>query len=166
MMMIYIELATTPTRQKIWRTLIEPVFLYNSEQWTMSNKRCININIIQRKLLRRLHNIHWQDKLSNTQLYNNLNLVPWSNVIKTRRLKFVGHVARLPPSTPVRQSLTIVTRPGPKNSGGRSTTWLSNIIKELKPYNVHLTDPATWTPLRDREAWRNEVSSISQDSHH
>ena len=45
------------------------------------------INIFQRKIIQRMFNIKWFDKVSNDELYKRYSMKPWSETIQHRRNK-------------------------------------------------------------------------------
>jgi hypothetical protein len=86
---------------KIYRTIILPVVLYGCETWllTLREERRLKVfeNMVLRRIFgprrdevtgdwRRLHNEEIND------LYSSTNIV---RVIKSRRMRWVGHVARM-----------------------------------------------------------------------
>jgi hypothetical protein len=85
---------------KIYRTIILPVVLYGCETWslTMEERR---LREFKKRVLRRIFGPkrdevtrEWR-KLHNEELndlYSSLNIV---RVIKSRRMRWVGHVARM-----------------------------------------------------------------------
>ncbi len=83
-------------------------------------------------------NIKWPHKITNEDLYNRTNQEKWSAKIRLRRLKWLGHLMRLPEESPTRlaleEALRIVKRP----QGRPKTTWISMMNGELKKINSKL----------------------------
>ena len=90
----------TPTVKTIRKSLLEPLFLYNSELWSLTKAR-EKVDIMQRKFIRILHSVRLVDRVKNEEVYKRLNTGPWSSVIQKRRLRFFGHIPRLPSETPL-----------------------------------------------------------------
>ena len=86
-------------RLRIFQALIAPVFLYNSEIWTFTKKEILKIDTFQRNLLRQVIR---NRKIKNTKLYNICQTKQWSLTIQERRLKWFGHLQRLPEDSPAR----------------------------------------------------------------
>ncbi len=78
--------------------------LYNSELWTVTKQMQEKINAFQRRQLRVILNRTWPKIISNEQLYTITEVEPWNITIKKRRLKWTGHLLRLPPQTPAHRS--------------------------------------------------------------
>ena len=82
--------------------------------------------------------------------------VPWSVKIKKRRLSFFGHICRLPDDTPVKIALQEAKRPVKKPRGRPNTTYLKQVEKELKNYNITSYYDAINIP-QDRNLWKTRT---------
>ena len=114
-----LTLDAMKTMNKIWRSKIRntvkcrifnaciaPIFLANSELWTVTETT--NTKIIdpfQRRLLRQALNIKYPRKISNENLKKVTKLKKWSLHISIQRLKWLGHAFRLPENSPTKQAL-------------------------------------------------------------
>jgi hypothetical protein len=94
------------------------------------------VNALQRTLLRKTLKITRPNKISNDKLYEITKLKPWSVEIKTRKLKWFGHLCRLPSDAPARKALDEALKPTKKPQGRPKTTWLQSIKKDLKEINI------------------------------
>ena len=110
------------TEARIHHTYVESIFLYNSELWTLAKHRENEIDVFQGKQRRRMSNIKWTDKLTNSHLHKTYKLKPWSHVIKERSLKWYGHL-RLQEDTPARKALKECERKVKKPKGGQKLTF-------------------------------------------
>jgi hypothetical protein len=85
---------------KIYRTVTLPVVLYGSENWSLTLRQERRLTVFENKLLRRIFGPKREEdgswrKLHNEELhslYSSQNIVM---VIKSRRLRWAGHVARM-----------------------------------------------------------------------
>ena len=66
--------------------------------------------MFQRGVIKKVFNIHWQDKIINVELYRRCKLKPCSKVIKECRIKWYGHLLRLNEKTPARLELKEVEK--------------------------------------------------------
>ena len=108
------------------------IFLHNSETWTLTKKLENDINIFQRNLLRKIINTKWPRKITNENIYKITNLIPWDIKIRNRRLRWLGHLMRQHPETPVRKSLSEFIKPDNKQKGRPKTNWIQIICNDLK----------------------------------
>ena len=134
-----------------FKAYIEPIFLYNSEVWTLTKTMDQQINAFQRKLIRTfILNVKWPIIIKNSDAYEQTKLNPWSYIIEIKRLKWFGKVARMNNATPARQALSYAMEDYKKVRGRPRTTWLSMITEEIK--TVLIID------IRDAlEMARNEI---------
>ena len=140
---------------RAFRTYIESIFLYNSEIWTLTKSLSNKVDVFQRKLLRRMLNIKWQDKVTNEDLYRRTKLTPWSTTIKGRRISFYGHVMRLPEDTPVRKAIDEAKRAVKMPRGQQKLTWLKLVERDLKELGIEGDGMGI---AQDRLIWRKLVT--------
>ena len=149
------------TIKRIFKTYVESVFLYNSELWSMNRKLEIEIDVFQRNQIRRALNIRWYDHVTNEDLYKRVDLKPVSGIVKQRRLRWFGHMSRLPEETPVRKAFKEATRPVKKPRGGQKQTWPKLIEKDLKVVNMNLDSAAICA--QSRPQWHSMTHRIMSE---
>jgi len=147
----------------IYRTIILPVVLYGCETWslTLREERKLRVfeNMVLRKIFgprrdevtgewRKLHNEELND------LYSSPNIV---RVIKSRRMRWVGHVACMGEERGVYRVL--VGKPEGRRPLGRPRRrWVYNIRMDLQEVGYGYMD---WIGLdQDRDSWRTLVSAV------
>ena len=123
---------------RIFRSHIESIFLYNCELWTITKNHENTIDVFQRKLIRKMLNIKWQDKVSNNHLYKITKLTSWSIAVKRRRLNWYGHLLRLPEQAPANKALREAKKPCKKPRGGQKMTWMKLVEKDLENIKVNV----------------------------
>ena len=148
---------------KIYRTIILPVVFYGCEAWspTLREERKLTVfeNMVLRRIFgprrdevmgewRRLHNEELSD------LYSSPNIV---RVIKSRRMRWAGHVARMGEERGVYRFL--VGKPEGKRPLGRPRRrCVDNIRMDLQEVGCGYVD---WIGLaQDRDRWRTLVSAV------
>jgi hypothetical protein len=146
---------------KIYKTVILPVVLYGCETWSLTMREEHRLRIFEKRVLRifgpkREQEGLWR-KLHNDELhslYSSLNIV---RVIKSMRVKWAGHVARLGEGRVVYRVL--VGRPEGKRPLGRPwCRWKDNIKMDLSEIGI---DGANWIRLaQDRVRSRVFVSTV------
>ena len=144
----------TKTKMRIFQAFVNSIFLYNSELWTFTKALAHKIDVFQRSLLRRVVGTRRIEKMSNMDLYNKTETIPWSVITQRRRLNWL----RLSDEAPAKQALTEFLRKSKRPPGRPKTTWLSQIKQELSPLGIDPDDLNHVTSLaNDREAWRATV---------
>src|SRR5207244_5476442 len=97
-------------RMRLFNAYITSIFMYNSELWTITKKLENVINVFQRNLLRKILKIKYPDTIRNSVLYKKTKEVPWSKKIRIRRLRWCGHLLRLPDKAPAKIALNEIIK--------------------------------------------------------
>jgi hypothetical protein len=133
---------------KIYKTVIFPDVLYGCETWSLTLREEHGLRIFGNRVLRRIFGPKREEdgswkKLHNDELhslYSSLNIV---RVIKSRRMRWAGHVAQMGEGRGVYR--VFVGRPECKRSLRRSRRrWEDNIKLDLKETGI---DGANWIQL-------------------
>jgi hypothetical protein len=122
---------------KIWRTVILPVVLYGCESWSLTLREERRLRVFENRAMRRVFGPkrdevrgEWR-KLHNekfSDLYFLSNIV---RVVKSRRMRWAGHVARMEEWRGVHRAL--VGKPEGKRILGRPRRrWEDNIKMDLQ----------------------------------
>ena len=98
-------------------------------------------------------------EIRNEKLYKLTKEKPWSQVLKQRRLRFTGHVLRLPEESPVRQALSEYQRPLKRQRGAPKFIWQKNIDNDLR--SIAMSFDEARMVSKDRKEWRIRVGRIS-----
>ena len=140
-----------------------PVVLYGCEAWslTLRDERKLRVfeNMVLRKIFgprrdevtgewRRLHNEELND------LYSSSNIV---RVIKSRRMRRAGHVARMGEERVVYRVL-VGKSEGKRPLGRPRHRWVDNIRMDLQEVGCGYMDWIGW--VQDRDRWRTLVSAV------
>ena len=145
------------------KCIILPVVLFGCETWSLTLREERKPRVFENMVLwrifgprrdevagewRRLHNEELND------LYSSPNIV---RVIKSRRMRWAGHVARMGEERGVYRVL--VGKPEGKKPLGRSRRrWMDNIRMDLQEVRCGYMD---WIGLaQDRDRWRTLVSAV------
>ena len=148
---------------KIYRTIILPVVLYGCEAWSLTLWEERKLRVFENMVLRRIFGPRrdevtgeWR-RLHNelNDLYSSPNIV-W--VIKSRRMRWAGHVARMGEERGVYGVL--VGKPEGKRPLGRPRRRsVDNIRMDLQEVGCGYMD---WIGggAQDRDRWRTLVSAV------
>jgi len=148
---------------KIYRTTILPVVLYGCETWSLTLRGERKMRVFENMVLRRIFGPRrdevtgeWR-RLNNEELndlYSSPNIV---QVIKSRRMRWAGHVARMGEERGAYSVL--VGKPEGKRPLGRPRCrWVDNIRMDLQEVGCGYRD---WIGLaQDRDGWWMLVSVV------
>ena len=113
------------------------------------------------RALRQVENIYWPQLISNHELRRRTQQPRASTMTAERRMRWFGHVKRMPPNHPTQILLDF----DPSAAGWRRprgaprTRWRDVVAKDLQPLGLTLEDADIIA--HDRPAWRRLVSLIS-----
>jgi hypothetical protein len=147
---------------KIYRTIILPVVLYGCETWPLTLREERRLKVFENRVLRVFGSKRDEvtgecRKLHNEEL-NDLNSLPSIvRVVKSRRMRWAGHVARMGEDRVVHRVL--VGKPEGKRPMGRPRRrWVDNIKMNLQEVGRGCKD---WVELaQDRDSWRALVGTV------
>ena len=147
------------TKIRIFESYVSSIFLYNSELWTITKKIGNEIDVFQRILLRRMLKIKYPYIITNENLYKCTNMIPWTQIIKRRRLRWTGHLLRLPETTPAKQALHEIRNNYNIYKKCNKHTWKKQINNDLKDidHNFSIDCEIFEQRAKDREWWRQEI---------
>ncbi|XP_038056051.1 uncharacterized protein LOC119728045 [Patiria miniata] len=90
------------TKVKLFQTICVTVLLNGCETWVITHDMEDKINAFATSCYRIMLNIRRLDRIPNTTIYNLTNTVSLVVRLRTRQLKFLGHVLRMPDDEPAR----------------------------------------------------------------
>jgi len=148
---------------KIYRTIILPVVLYGCETWSLTLREERRLRVFENRVLRRVFGSkrdevtgEWR-KLHNEELRDLYSLLNIVRVVKSRRMRWSGNVARMGEGRGVHRVL--VGKPEGKRPLGRPRRrWEDNIKMDLREVGRGGGD---WMELaQDRDRWRALVNTV------
>ena len=121
------------------------------------------VDRFQRRLLRKVLDIKWPRIIKNETIYQVTKVKKWSEIIKKRRLSWVGHLLRLDAQTPARLALKEACKIT-KKKPGRKVSWIDVVKKDLKDSRLNLNtkdNEVFFEELKiiccDRKQWKTEI---------
>jgi hypothetical protein len=157
------RLLSKDVKIRIYKTIILPVVLYGCDTWCLTLKEEHELRVFENRVLRRIfgpkrdgmtggwRNLHNEE---GHNLYSSLSII---RIIKSRRMRWAGHVARMGVKRNVYRLL--VGKPEGKRSLGRPRCgWIDNINMDLLELGLVAVD---WIGLaQDRYRWKALVNAI------
>ena len=146
----------------IGRTIILPVVLFGSETWSLTLREERSPRVFENRVLRRLFGPKrdevtgvWR-KLHNEELRDLYSLPNIVRVVKSRRMRWARHVARMGEGRGVHRVL--VGKPEGKRPLGRHRLrWEDNIKMDHQEVGVG----GDWMELaQDKDSWRALVNTV------
>ncbi|KAJ4425726.1 hypothetical protein ANN_27922 [Periplaneta americana] len=154
------SLLSKNLKVRIYKTVILPVLLYGCDTWTLTLREEHRLRMFENKVLRKIFGAkrdevtgEWR-KLHNTELHALYSSPDIIRNLKSRHLRWAGHVARKGESRNAYRVL--VGRPEVKRPLGRPRRrWEDNIKMDLR--EVEYDDRDCINLAQDRDRWRAYV---------
>ncbi|KAJ4435353.1 hypothetical protein ANN_17966 [Periplaneta americana] len=148
------SLLSKNLKVRIYKTVILPVVLYGCETWTLTLREEHRLRVFENKVLRKIFGAkrdevtgEWR-KLHNTELHALYTSPDIIRNIKSRRLRWAGHVARMGESRNAYRVL-VGTPEGKRPLGRQRRRWDDNIKMDLREAGY---DDREWINLpQDRD---------------
>ena len=143
------------TKCTMYNTLIRPVVLYGHETWTMLEEDLRALGVFERRVLRTVYGGvqeqgEWRRRMNHelARLYGEPSIL---TVAKTGRMRWAGHVARMPDNNPAK--LVFASNPtGTRRRGAQRSRWLDQVERDLTDVGC----PRNWRETAtDRVYWRS-----------
>ena len=141
---IWCSRIKTSTKIRIFKSTVEPIFLYGCESWTMTKSLAKKVDGTYTRMLRRVKNVSWRAHMSNEQLYGPIPKL--SATIKRRRLTLAGHVFRHKEPA----GSLIFWAPEEPRRRGRPNTTLIDVLKS----DTGLNNDEMRAAMTDRSIWK------------
>jgi hypothetical protein len=157
------RLLSRNVKVKIYKTIILPVILYGCETWSLMLREEHRLRVFEKTVLRRIFGPkrdevtgEWR-KLHSEELHNLYSSPVIIRQVKSRRMRWARHVARMREERKVYKVL--VGKPEVKRPLGRPRRrWENGIRMDLREIGLGGVD---WIQLaQDRDRWRAVVSAL------
>jgi hypothetical protein len=148
---------------RIYKTIILPVVMYGREIWSLTLREKHRLSVFQNKMLKRIFGPtreevtgEWR-KLHNEELRDLYSSPSILRIIKSRRMRWEGHVTRMGEKR-IAYRLLVGKPEGTIPLGRPRRRWVDNIMTDLGEVGWGDVD---WIGLaKDRNSWRAVVNSV------
>jgi hypothetical protein len=160
------------TKARVYDACIRSVLLYGCESWPFRGSEARRLAVFEHRCWRNALGISLLDRVPNeTVAYRFYHQKTLDSIIKERRLRWLGHVLRMPEFRLPRQALLAGPLRGWKRpAGGQKTTWKRTVMRDVEPHvrpprSHHKTWNRDWLDLTlehavDRVRWRATVRDL------
>ena len=106
------------TKLRLFNALVVPVLLYGAEAWSIKIADERLLEAFYTRCLRQILKIPWYAFVSNRDVLARAGCDPLANILRARRLRWAGHVARMAPGRLPRSCLRLKPLPGWRKKAG------------------------------------------------
>ena len=144
----------------MYNSSVISVLVYGAETWPLNNTLAARLDGFDIRALRRIEGVEWFQHVTNTEIRERTQQLPASRLAAMRRVRWFGHVTRLPPDHPTR----IILDSDPRQAGWKRprgaprTRWLDTVAKDLRACDVSLEEAQHLA--QDRPGWRRLVALV------
>ena len=144
------KVLSRSSKIQVYRTLIRPVAVYACETWALTQEQERRLLVFENTILRRILGPtrdeatgEWRRR-HNRELRDLTHLPLITSFVSSQRLRWAGHVARMPPDSVLRRAMEGVPE-GRRPVGRPRMRWEDCVRKDLRQLGVD--DPAEWKRL-------------------
>ena len=151
------------TKEQIYTTIIRPIVTYGGETWRLTQEQERRLLVFENGILRRIwgpvfdmEEGTWRRR-HNVELRQLSGVPPITNFLRSQRLRWAGHVARMGEERLPKQVMFNIPQ-GRRPLGRPRMRWKDNIKKDAELLGVE--DPDRWWDVAlDRGEWRGLVKA-------
>jgi hypothetical protein len=151
--MLKSKIIRRAVKMQIYKTLIRPVVVYGSENWTLTKSDENLLRIFERKILRKIYGLiqegdTWRIR-NNEELNRVIKEEDIVKFIKVQRIRWLGHVKRMEVGAMPRNMMEGRLCTG-RRKGRPHLRWMDDVIADLKIMKIK-----QWTEnTKDTEQWK------------
>ena len=150
---------TDRTKGRIYRSCVLSVLLYGSETWPSYMRQERKLNAFHMRCLRQIIGVTWRDKVRNSTVLERTGCQSLFTTLKTRRLRWLGHVRRLSDGRLPKDILYGELSSGSRTVGRPFLRFKDVVKRDMKQLRI---DGTTWeNASEDRPRWRNLLMNCS-----
>ncbi|KAI8496700.1 hypothetical protein Bbelb_253550 [Branchiostoma belcheri] len=144
------------TKIMVFQAIVLSTLLYGSELWVLYRSDIKRLERFQQQKLRAILKIKWQERVSNDSVLLQTNLPSIETTVARHRLRWAGHVRRMPTTRLPRQILFSQLESGTRPRGAPKRRFHDQLKATLLCCGI---DHYNWETLaEDRTAWRSTVA--------
>ena len=150
--------VTIPTKMRIFRAGVLSRLLYGAECWVITSADMDRLEAFQSSCLRRILRVSYMKHRSNEWVRMQCGQPLLEEIIRQRRMRWLGHVQRMDGERYPRCMLWGRLAAGKRRKGGQKLRWVDLCSADLKRKGVD----ATWKErCEERREWRRLFDPLS-----
>ena len=140
------------TKLKVYKAVVLPTLLYGCESWTVYQRHAKKLNHFHTTCLRKLLNVHWQDKVPDTEVLQRADSSSIHTILMQCQIRWAGHVVRMPDHRIPKRLLYGELQQGKRTKGGQRKRFKDCLKSSLKAFNIDPQDRTTWRSITHKGA--------------
>jgi len=136
------------TKMDIYRSCILSILLYGCETWNAYEKHIRRLETFHHRCLRKILKVKWQEFIPTVDILKRANM-PWiETLICQARLKWLGHVRRMPDYRYPKRIMISELMEGKRNRSGPLQRWKDVVKKDMGKF--HIDNKRWWINSMER----------------
>ena len=136
---------------QVYDACVRSSMLYGSETWSMTKETLHKITLADTRMIRNMSGESLRRRYTVAELRGLLGLKDVASVLRSRRLRWYGHLERKDDQDWIKKVWKGWDVPGPRPVGRPRQTWEATVAVDLKETGLSPAD------ARDRQGWRYSV---------
>ena len=151
------RLLTNHTKLRVYSACVLSTLLYGAEVWTLYTKQEKRLNSFHLRCIRRILGISWQEQMPDTEVLEKAKMTSIYAMLRQRRLRWIGHVNRMPNHRLPRMMLYSELAKGVRQTGRPLLRFKDVCKNDLREAGIGKDH---WQQCSlDRDNWRHLVST-------
>ena len=121
------------TKFMVFRAVVLSTLLYACETWTLYSRDVKQLEKFEQAKLRQIFRVRWKDKITNNEIVTRASLPSIEATILQHRLRWVGHIVRMPPTRLPKIILYGELAEGKRPRGGPKHRFKDQLRRSLAP---------------------------------
>ena len=142
----------------LFKVIVQSTLLYASETWAFPKQQMHRLDVFQMKCLRKICKVSLKDRINNERILDWCNVAKVSNIVSHRRLRWLGHLARMPDERLPKRVL-FGHMDGSGLRGKSQQQWVDYVGEDLQIAGLSYT---WWKKSQDRAGWRAAIECLLQ----
>ncbi|XP_078701690.1 uncharacterized protein LOC144927827 [Branchiostoma floridae x Branchiostoma belcheri] len=147
------------TKIRIYEAAVITILTYGCEVWVITKAQINRLEAFHQRCLRRILRIRWYHRITNLSVLQQTETTSIEAVVSASRLRWLGHVLRMPKERLPRFLLDWTPNHGKRSRGRPRKTWLNSVLEDLKKIkgNNKLELREVEEMAQNRPEWRKMV---------
>jgi hypothetical protein len=146
---------TQQTKFHVYQACVISTLPYGSQTWTSYSRQEKRLNTFHLHNLRKILNIRWHDRISNTEVLKRAKSTSIMGTLSTRRLRWLGHIRRMDNNRILKQVLFGKLFEGKRRRGRPLLRYKDKCKASLKDFSIDHNNLEKLA--NDRVTWKQTI---------
>ena len=153
------------TKMRIYKSAVLTIVTYGCEVWNTTQTQNRRIESFHQSCLRRILKVRWFHRVRNEDVLTRAQIKPIINFIAAKRMRWYGHVVRMPEGRMPGYLLEWTPKHGRRRRGGTRTSWIDAVMTDVNTFSgyVGVEHDEAKQLARDRKLWLQMVRRCTEN---